>query len=137
MKTQPTKTTYRIRNWAEYNAALCNRGSLTIWLDPEAITGWYEVEKSGNPGASKTYSDLAIELMLVLKAIYRLPLRQTCGLMESIVAMMRLELKVPHYTRLSRRQGDIDVSVSERSVAMVPTTRGMSTKRSMPAAPRR
>jgi hypothetical protein len=26
------KTQYRIRNWAEYNAALIHRGSLTLWV---------------------------------------------------------------------------------------------------------
>lgn len=116
MKTQPTKTTYRIRNWAEYNAALCNRGSLEIWIDSEAIDGWYEAERSGNPGASKLYSDQAITMMLVLKAIYHLPLRQTCGLMRSIFAQMQLDLSVPHYTRLSRRQGDIDIVVQQQAL---------------------
>ena len=32
-----TKIQYRIRNWREYNAALVNRGSLTLWVDEEAI----------------------------------------------------------------------------------------------------
>jgi hypothetical protein len=31
-----TKTAYRIRNWPEYNAALRERGSLTLWVDEEA-----------------------------------------------------------------------------------------------------
>ena len=29
----PAKTRYKTRNWAQYNAALKERGSLTIWLD--------------------------------------------------------------------------------------------------------
>jgi IS5 family transposase len=117
MKTNPTKTTYRIRNWPEYNAALRNRGSLEVWIDLEAIEGWYEAERSGNPGASKLYSDQAIEMMLVLRAIYRLPFRQTCGLMESIFAQLGLDLKVPDHTRLCRRQGDIDIVVQQQALA--------------------
>jgi hypothetical protein len=31
------KATYRSRNWREYNNALKQRGSLTIWISSEAI----------------------------------------------------------------------------------------------------
>ena len=30
-----TPTTYKTRNWAEYNHSLKQRGSLSIWFDPE------------------------------------------------------------------------------------------------------
>ncbi|MEF8635249.1 transposase, partial [Escherichia coli] len=36
------KQTFRITNWSTYNKALINRGSLTFWLDDEAIQAWYE-----------------------------------------------------------------------------------------------
>ncbi|POE07368.1 IS5 family transposase, partial [Pectobacterium odoriferum] len=32
-----TKQKFRITNWKTYNKALINRGSLTLWLDDEAI----------------------------------------------------------------------------------------------------
>jgi hypothetical protein len=35
-----TKTHYRIRNWPKYNAALIGRGSLTLWVDEEALKAW-------------------------------------------------------------------------------------------------
>ena len=31
------KARYKIENWAEYDAALRRRGSLTVWVTPEAI----------------------------------------------------------------------------------------------------
>ena len=31
------KQTYRIRNWKQYNESLVQRGSLTFWIDEEAI----------------------------------------------------------------------------------------------------
>ena len=34
---------YRIRNWAEYNKSLVQRGSLTIWFSEDAIKTWLEV----------------------------------------------------------------------------------------------
>ena len=37
-----SKRNYRVRNWKKYNAALINRGKLTLWLDEESIEGWYE-----------------------------------------------------------------------------------------------
>jgi heme-degrading monooxygenase HmoA len=36
------KQKFRITNWPTYNKALINRGSLTFWLDDEAIQAWYE-----------------------------------------------------------------------------------------------
>jgi hypothetical protein len=34
------KARYRIENWAEYDAALVRRGSLTVWVTPEVIAAW-------------------------------------------------------------------------------------------------
>lgn len=33
------KKPYRVRNWAEYEAGLRNRGSLTVWLEVDAVRG--------------------------------------------------------------------------------------------------
>ena len=35
------QTVYRVRNWAAYDAGLKQRGSLTLWLSPQAIKAWY------------------------------------------------------------------------------------------------
>ncbi len=32
------KARYKIANWAEYDAALRRRGSLTVWVTPESLT---------------------------------------------------------------------------------------------------
>jgi hypothetical protein len=34
------KMRYRVKNWGEYDQALQNRGSLTVWVTPEAIAAW-------------------------------------------------------------------------------------------------
>jgi hypothetical protein len=31
---------HRVTNWAEYDAALRQRGSLTVWFTKEAISAW-------------------------------------------------------------------------------------------------
>lgn len=114
MKHNPTKTTPGIRNWPEYNRALAQRGSLTLWITQEAIDGWLNAEKTGKRGASETYSDLAIETLLVLRSAYGLPYRQTVGFARSIFEMMGLALPLPHYSRLCCRQGVLAVEITDR-----------------------
>lgn len=106
-----SKKPYRTRNWREYNAALVGRGSLTLWLDEAALTGWFNQECSGKRGASLTYSDAAMTATLLLKAVYRLPLRATQGLLGCVLKMMGLALPVPHYSTLSRRQASLKVVI--------------------------
>src|SRR3954469_22734921 len=51
---------YRVTNWPEYDRALQQRGSLTVWVTPEALAAWHP-PKTGRRGRSQTYSDIAIE----------------------------------------------------------------------------
>ena len=65
------------RNWGEYNASLKQRLSGAIWISSKAVENWTTDELTGEPGASPTYTDLAIEAMATVQAIYGLPGRQT------------------------------------------------------------
>ena len=103
------KPRYHIRNWKEYDTALKQRGSLTVWISDEALTPWTSPEQTGRRGASPTYTDLAIEPMATLQALYGLAGRQTGGLLASIFALMRLSLAVPDHSTLSRRRGQLRV----------------------------
>ena len=105
------KQQYRIRNWAEYNAALKARGSLTFWVDEAAIGSWQTRAKSGRRGASATYTDSAIVCALSLQAVYHLPLRATVGLLGSLFGLMQLQLPVPDYSTLSRRRKSLAVEL--------------------------
>jgi DDE family transposase len=73
------KQRHRVTNWAEYDAGLRARGSLTVWFTPEAIEGWRAEARTGR-GGQPTYSSLAIATALTLRAVFRLALRQTEGL---------------------------------------------------------
>ena len=77
------KRQYRIRNWSEYNAALVQRGSLTLWVDEAAVADWHNHQRSGQPGKPRTYSELAITCMATLQVVYHLPLRATQGLLKA------------------------------------------------------
>src|SRR4051795_8855413 len=92
----------RVTNWAEYDAALRQRGSLTVWFTEEAIAAWH-AEPRTTPGGQPHYSDLAITTALTLKAVFRLALRQTEGLIGSVMRLLGLALSVPDHTTLSRR----------------------------------
>jgi hypothetical protein len=98
----------RITNWAEYDAALRQRGSLTVWFTDEAIAAW-EAEPRTTPGGQPHYSDLAITTALTLKAVFRLALRQTEGLIGSILQLLGLDLSVPDHSTLSRRAETLEV----------------------------
>jgi hypothetical protein len=102
------KQRHRVTNWSEYDAALRQRGSLTIWFSEEAIAGW-QAEPRTTPGGQPSYSDLAITTALTLRAVFRLALRQTEGLIGSLLQLLGLDLAVPDHSTLSRRAETLQV----------------------------
>jgi hypothetical protein len=54
-------------------------------------------------GGQALYSDLAIEICISLRVVFRFPLRQTQGFMRSISKLMGLDLAVLDFSNLSRR----------------------------------
>src|SRR4051812_41091029 len=93
---------HRVTNWADYDAALRQRGSLTVWFTDEAVAAW-RAEPRTTRGGQPWYSALAILTALTLRAVFRLGLRQTEGLIGSVPRLLGLELAVPDHTTLSRR----------------------------------
>jgi hypothetical protein len=103
------KQRHRVMNWAEYDAALRQRGSLTVWLSEEAITAW-RAEPRTTRGGQPHYSALAIRTALTLRAVFRLALRQTEGLIDSILKLLGLDLAVPDHSTLSRRAETLEMA---------------------------
>jgi hypothetical protein len=108
-----TKTQYRIRNWSAYNAALIARGSLTLWVDEEALKAWRYTGPSQR-GAQYVYAEAAINCMLTLRAVYHLALRATEGLARSVFALLEVALPAPSYSTLSRRAAGQSVALGAR-----------------------
>ncbi len=102
------KQRHRVMNWAEYDAALRQRGSLTVWFSDEAIAAW-RAEPRTTRGGQPRYSALAITTALTLRAVFRLALRQTEGLIGSILQLLGLDLAVPDHSTLSRRAETLEV----------------------------
>ena len=101
---------YRVRNWSDYNRALIARGRLTFWFDEDAVAAW----RKRGPGAPKVYSDTAIQCALILKSVFHLSLRSTQGFVSSLLKLLRLDLPVPDYSTLSRRQSSLATFLTVR-----------------------
>lgn len=91
------------QNWNHYNSALNQRANIFKYIPKNAEQIWYNKDLSGGPGASKTYSDRAIEICLTIKEVLRLPFRQTEGTLNAIFVETKKDLRCPDYSTLSRR----------------------------------
>ena len=104
-----TKAKYRLRNWAEYNKSLINRGSVNLWIDEDLEKDWFykkpsKRDKNKKLGRSFTYSNKAIELCLIIRNIFKLNLRMTQGFLTSLFPKFNLgEITCPNYSTISRR----------------------------------
>jgi Transposase DDE domain len=98
-----TEAQYRIRNWPEYNRALIQRGSITIWIEEKSIKKWYSSTHTCMAGRPETYSDDAILMLLTLREVFKLTLRSLEGFTRSILELMELDLAIPSYSQISRR----------------------------------
>lgn len=102
---------YKTTNWADYNASLKARGSLTVWLDKDMQ--WYATV-SGKRGRQRTFSDAAIQFCLSIKCLFGLALRQSLGLVESLLRLAGLDWRVPDFSTVCRRQKDLSVKLPYR-----------------------
>jgi hypothetical protein len=93
---------YRVQNWPEYDRALQQRGSLTVWVTAEALAAW-QPPPTGQRGRPRDYSDVAIETGHLLRLAFGRPWRQTEGLLRSIVGLLGLTVSVPDHTTFARR----------------------------------
>ncbi|HEX2172572.1 MAG TPA: IS5 family transposase [Dehalococcoidia bacterium] len=100
----------RINNWPVYEAALRNRGDLTVWVTPEALAAWHPPQ-TGQRGRSPTYSDVAIETGVMLRLAFGRPWRQTEGLLRSVARLMSLDIGIPDHTTLSRRSAAMPLAM--------------------------
>jgi Transposase DDE domain len=88
------KARYRVKNWREYERALQGRGSLTLWVTPEAIAAGHS-PPMGKRGRARRYSDLAIETGHLLRFAFGRPWRQTEGLLRSVMTLLGVNIRVP------------------------------------------
>ena len=102
---------YQVRNWREYNLSLIARGSLLLWIDDAVIRDWYAQAEPNHTGFQKIYSDTCIQSALQLKFMYKLTLRAVQGLLESLFDLLNLDIQVPSYSTLCRRQRQLKTHI--------------------------
>lgn len=105
-----SKAKYKIRNWKAYNQALIGRGSMTLWIDEAMVESWHCKEHHGHRGRGFQFSDLSIETALMIKGVFKLPLRALQGFIDSIFKLMDVPLKSPSYSCISKRAQTVEVS---------------------------
>ena len=113
------KNTHRACNWSEYNKNLVSRGSIKVWISPEAASSWKHKGKR-SPGGIKKYSDLAIKVCLIVKEVYKLSLRQCEGFIRSLSELLSID-EVPHYTTICRRMSELDFNL----LSQLPNKKGL------------
>ena len=106
------KQKYKVTNWSDYNAALCRRGEIDVWLSLDVVFQWYEEDRVYvGTGAPKRFTDFAIITCHEIRQVYRLPLRQTQGFINSLFRLMNIPLVCPHYSCLSKRLTELKIKM--------------------------
>lgn len=109
-----SKTLYRVKNWPEYDKALVQRGSITVWISADFEKTWMHTGEKQR-GGQFDYSDQAILVMLMVKEVFHLTNRGIEGFVRSVFQMMRINLPVPDHTTLSKRGRDLKVNLPKKA----------------------
>jgi Transposase DDE domain len=96
------KARRRITNWPVYEVGLRQRGDVTFWLDEAALSEWRAPRRTSR-GGQRIYADMAVEVVLTLRLVFHLALRQVEGFTRSILHLLGVEIAVPDHSTLSRR----------------------------------
>ena len=108
------KPRYKTTYCKQYNKALINRGSLTFWINEEAIREWKQ-RKQNKRGRPRRFSDLAITTALMVKRVFSMPVRALQGFIDSVFKLANLPLTCPHDSCISRRAKQVDVSFKTKT----------------------
>jgi hypothetical protein len=84
-----------------------------MWFTDEAIQAWRS-EPRTTPGDQPHYSALAISTALTMGMVFGLALRQTEGLIGSVIGLLGLDLAAPDHSTLSRRAKTLALPSSSR-----------------------
>ena len=116
---------FKVQNWTAYEAGLRQRGSLTLWIEDAALEHW---QTRGRGGQARC-TDAAIQASLMVRAAFKLPLRQTEGLLASVIRLMGLTIAAPDHSYGQPTRGDAAGdpagASAERPVAHVVDSTGL------------
>lgn len=84
---------------------------MLIWVDQDMA--WLAPHE-GRPGRLPVFSDAAIQFCLSVKVLFKLPLRQTAGMVASLLRLAGLNWSVPDFSTLCRKQKTLAVQIPYR-----------------------
>lgn len=105
------KLGYKITNWRKYNESLVSRGDITVWFSEDAIKSWEHPNAGTKVGRPFTYSDTAIECLLTIRELLKLPYRQTEGFGRSLAKLLGVEIEIPDFTSLAKRAAKLELAL--------------------------
>lgn len=106
------KGIYKLRNWSEYNRGLVQRGNIFFWFSHEAVEKWH-FSGPYRQGSPRIYSDLAIQISVTLRSLLSLPLRNLQGFIQALKMYMKIDISVPNYTTICRRQKKLKIFITK------------------------
>lgn len=119
-----TKIAYKTKNGKAYDLALIKRGDIRNFLTPKVLMKWFS-EQGSTGGRPQCYSDICIELILTIRYAYGLSLRGAQGLVCSIFEMANINLPVPHYSTVCKRQASLQVKIQRKIKYLRKKTEGV------------
>ena len=106
------KLTYKITNWRDYNESLVRRGDITYWFCEDVLATWEHPNEESKVGRPFIYSDTAIECLLTIRELFKLPYRQTEGFGRSLATLMQVDVAIPDFTSLAKRAAKLNIGLS-------------------------
>ncbi len=104
---------HEVKNWGEYNGFLKQRGNLFLYFDDDFSGERWKYRGERKPGGRIKYDDGIIKACYGVKFLFKLPLRQTQGLCESLLKKVWPDMEVPNYTTMSRRLAKMEIEVKD------------------------
>lgn len=89
------------RNWPKYNKHLVEQGSLSFLIDPKVFKNFQKNGKKKKRGRPKEFSDLVIQMLLMVKIRFRLPYRALEGFVKSL--FKEQHVAIPSYSLICKR----------------------------------
>lgn len=107
----------KVCNVADYNEALKKRGRIFHFFE-EAIRVWLDKDVLKKEKCKNIYSNQLIEILAMLRYLFKYPYRQLEGILEDYIAMKGLTLPVPDFSTLCRRMAKMSLKIHDhRNVA--------------------
>jgi IS5 family transposase len=103
----------RKRTWQEYNRDLVKRGSLTFFIDRQALLSRPKTKK--RRGRPRLFTHPLIQLLLILKIQYRMTYRTLEGFAKSMLPLLQQDLVLPTYSLICKRASELEEKLPKLS----------------------